>query len=301
MKNFIRKTYHLIKETCIQFFDDSPFVYSGAIAFFAIFSLPAVLVIIVVSTGLAFGESAVKGELAHQISSYVGEEAARQVQQLIENASKSGTGMLATLISIGTILFSATVVFGFVQKALNAIWEVKAKPERMFLRLLLNRLLSLALVLVLGIIMLMLLLIDASLVLFENFISGYLSGLTNYLMRVLTEGVLMLVTTIVFAVIFKYLPDVKIKWRDVGVGAFITAVLFAIGRYLISLYVAHNSITSTYGTAGALVIILLWIYYSSLILLFGAEFTQVYTVHQGRYIRPNDHAVKIAISEVELE
>ena len=194
-----------------------------------------------------------------------------------------------------------TAIFNFVQKALNSIWGVKPKPEQEWLKFLRDRLLSFSLILILGFLMLVSLLIDTILGVFKDFINELVSGFTYYIMLVLNYLITLGVVTVIFGLIFKFLPDANIRWRDVSVGALVTAFLFTIGKALFGIVLSQTDIASTYGAAGSLAAILFWVFYSSIILLIGGAFTQVYALNIGRKIRPSRHAVKVEVQEVELD
>jgi membrane protein len=187
------------------------------------------------------------------------------------------------------------------QSTLNKIWGIKPKPKRGFVKFLLNRLLSLAMVATIGFLLLVSLVIDAILVLFQSVLSRILEGITLYILNIVNIGISLILVTVIFGLLFKVLPDAKIKWRDVWVGAAITTVLFGAGKYLIGFYLGNSTFNSAYGAAGSLVIILVWVYYSTVIFLFGAELTSVYAEESGSRIEPYDTAVKVQLIEVEKD
>lgn len=295
----MKKAWKILKETVQKFIKDEPMSYGASIAFYTIFSLPAVLIIITVVAGYAFGQEAVTGELYDQIKNLVGPQSANEIQKIIQNASLSESGMVATVIGIATLTFSATTVFISIQNALNSIWGVKAKPQKGWLKLIINRVLSFTLVVTLGFLLLVSLLLEAGLQIFGEFLASILTGVTYYIMRLINYSISLVVITCVFAMVFRVLPDARVKWKDVWMGAFVTTLLFTLGKYLISLYLGTSNIDSTYGAAGSLVLVLVWVYYSSLILLLGAEFTQVYSRNLGRRIQPSSHAVRVQVVEID--
>ncbi len=296
-----KQYWHILKDVFNRFVEDNPMLYAASIAFYTIFSLPAALIIIIAVAGEFFAKEAVTGELYYQIRGLVGPESAKEVQKIIENASQSETGVIATIIGIATLLFSATTVFVSIQGALNAIWKVKPVPKKGYVKLVVDRVLSFALVVTLGFLMMVSLVLDAILAVFKGFLMKMFSGLTYYVMEIINYAISFIVVTFIFAMIFKFLPDAKIKWSDVRVGAIITTVLFIFGKFLIGFYIGNSDFENTYGAAGSLVALLMWVYYSSVILLVGAEFTQAYAKSRGRIIRPSKNAVKIAVKEVEIE
>lgn len=300
-KAFFVTIWEIIKDTFKHFQEDSPMTYGASIAFYTIFSLPATMVMIIYIGSTFAEEQLVQGELFDQIRELVGESSTQQLQRIMENARTSESQFLARLIGIGTLIFSATTVFVNVQEALNHIWHVKPKPKRGFIKFLMNRVFSFVMVTSFGLILLVSLVIDFLLTIFNDFLERLLSEATVYLIQVLTFSISLATVTLVFALIFKVLPDAKLKWKDVWIGALVTTGLFSIGRYLISLYLSNSNIGSTYGVAGSLVLVLIWIYYSSVILLLGAEFTQAFSNKMGRKILPKKNAVKIIRQEVERE
>lgn len=303
MKKLIspKSYWNIIKDVFNRFVEDNPMLYAASIAFYTIFSLPAALIIIIAIAGNFFAKEAVTGELYFQIKGLVGPDSAQEVQRIVENASQSDSGIIATIIGIATLLFSATTVFVSIQGALNAIWKVKPVPEKGYVKFVIDRVLSFALVVTLGFLMMVSLVLDAILAVFKAFLMQVFSGLTYYVMEAINFCISFLIISFIFAMVFKFLPDAKIRWSDVRVGAIITTILFIFGKFLISFYIGNSDFEDTYGAAGSLVALLMWVYYSSVILLVGAEFTQAYAKSRGRIIRPSKNAIKIAVEEVELE
>ncbi|ELR69257.1 Ribonuclease BN [Fulvivirga imtechensis AK7] len=301
IKMRLSKGWFILKRTAIEFFEDDPMSYCASIAFYTIFSLPAILLITVTVAGSAYEQQVVQGGLMEQIETLIGSESAREVQRILQNANETSSSVLARIIGIATLLFSATTVFVSLQNALNKIWGIRPKPEREILKFIMNRLLSLAMVISIGFLLLVSLVVDTLIVVFRNFLSEYLSGITYELVAVVNIAFSLIVISLIFAMIFKILPDARIMWRSVWVGAFVTTLLFALGKYLIGFYLGTSSIGSAYGAAGSLVLLLIWVYYSSLIVLFGAEFTYVYSREMGHHIRPDKNAVIVKVKEVEQE
>jgi membrane protein len=301
MENGFKYTWNLTKRTFKEFADDKPLDYAAIIGFYTIFSLPAILIITIRIAGAAFGQDAVQGELVKQIGGIVGRSSATQIQSIIENASQSSASTIGTLVGIATMIFTATTVFVALQDSLNAIWEVKAKPEKAWLKLIIARVLSLAMVVSLGFMLLVSLSVDVVLGVIYDYLRQELSGVAVYLVTIGNVLVSILISICIFAAVFKVLPDAKIKWYNVWVGASVTAILFVIGKYILSLYFQHDPLADTYGAAGSLVLILVWVYYTSIIFLLGAEFTQVFSRVRDKGIRPEDHAIKIKVEEVEEE
>lgn len=301
MNKRVASTWDLTKRTFKEFFEDNPLDYAAIIGFYTIFSLPAILIITIRIAGAVFGQDAVRGELVNQIGGIIGRGSASQLQSIIENATVSEASVVGTIVGIATMAFSATTVFVALQDSLNAMWEVKAKPEKGWLKLIINRVLSLAMVVSLGFLLLVSLTVDVLLGVVYNYLRNQFSGVAVYFITIGNVLVSILISTIIFAAIYKVLPDAKIKWKNVWVGAAVTAILFVLGKYVLNVYFQHDPLADTYGAAGSLVLILVWVYYSAVILLFGAEFTQVYSREHDKGIRPDDTAVKVKTKEVEMD
>lgn len=298
---FLQKTWEVSKQTVVNFFQDDSFSYASSIAFYTIFSLPAIL-IISLSVGSAFYErDVVQDELINQIARLIGPDSAAEVEKILINAALDSTGTLAKIIGIGTLVFSATTVFVSLQTSLNKIWGIKPKPERGFVKYILDRLLSLAMVISIGFLLLVSLIFDTLLVVLQTTLSKVLAGSTLNIVTGANVLLSLALITLIFAMLFKILPDAKIRWRDVWVGSLVTTFLFTLGKYLIGFYLGNSSVNSAYGAAGSLVIILIWVYYSTVIFLFGAELTSVYAEKSGSEIRPYHHAVKFQMVEVEKD
>lgn len=267
------------------------FIYAAALAFFTVFSIAPILVVVVAVVGLIIGESAVQGELFAQLEDTLGADAAGVVQTAVVNSQIDQSGFLPALIGIVATVVGATTVFAQMQQSLNQIWDVAPRPKRnnlwVFIK---SRLLSLTIILAIGFILLVSLLLSVALRSVMAFAEEWLP-VPGWAM-VGTELILsLLVVTLLFAAMFKILPDVVLSWRDVLLGAFITAILFTIGRSFISVYLAYTATASAYGAAGSLALLLLWVNYSSMILLFGAAFTRAHLEGRGKPIRPKNTAV----------
>jgi membrane protein len=272
---------------------DDPFRQSAIIAYYAIFSLPALLVLIVNTAGLFFGKEAVSGEVSSQIESAMGEETAKQVSQMIVKAGDTKAGVISSIIAIVTIIFGATGVFIQLQKSLNQIWDVEQKPTKGFLRMLKARLFSFGLIVSIGFLLLMSLVISSVLAAMSHWLEARFPEAIVYLFYVVEFTMSLLVISTLFALMFKVLPDVKIKWREVITGSVLTGFLFMLGKYGLSLYFGKADPASAYGAAGSVVLILLWSSYSSMIVFFGAEFTKQYAKYHGYSIKPTQDAEKI--------
>lgn len=291
----------LLKETGLEFMDNNSFQKGAALAYYTIFALPPMIIIIVGAAGYFFGEQAVSGEIYYRIKELVGSEAAYSVQKMVENISEFSSINIATLIGIIALFIAATGLFVSLQDSLNEIWYVKPKPKRGYLKLLLDRFLSFGMILFVAIILLVSLLSNAILVAIGDFLTNQFSGWVVYLLHVVNFISGLTIMVFLFAAIFKFLPDAKIKWRDVWVGALVTAVLFSLFRGLIGLYLGKNDVGSIYGAAGSVVIILTWVFFTSQIIFYGAVFTFVYSRKFGHNIFPADYAVRVLRQEVEID
>lgn len=299
MKRFFSTTWTVLKKTVINFYEDDSISYASSIAFYTIFSMPAIL-IIALSIGTTFYErNVVQDELLNQVERLIGMNSEKEITEIISNAKFDATSTFAKSVGIATLIFSATTVFASLQTSLNKIWGIKPKPRRGIVKFLINRLLSLAMVAVMGFLLLVSLVIDAALVLFQSFLSRIMEGFALQILNAMNVAVSFAIVTVIFGLLFKVLPDADVKWRDVWVGSVVTTILFTIGKFLIGFYLGNSAFGSAYGAAGSLVIILVWIYYSTIIVLFGAELTSVYTEEIGERIKPNDTAVKVQQVEIE--
>ncbi|WP_153798969.1 YihY/virulence factor BrkB family protein [Foetidibacter luteolus] len=294
-----KNVWGLIKDTFAGFADDKITRLSGSLAYFTVFSMGPLLVVIISLCGIFLEREAVEGRVYTVLQDFVGSDTAAQLQQIIKNASVAGKGKIAAVIGTITLLIGATTVFAEIQDSINDIWGLKAKPKKGWVKLLQNRLLSFSVIIGLG----FLLLVSLTLSGIVESISGSLQekfpGVTVVFFYVLNLVITFGISMLIFAVIFKVLPDARIKWRDVFSGALVTAVLFLLGKFLISLYVSKTNVGSTYGAAGSLVVLLVWVYYSSIILYLGAEFTKAYSIKYGSQIHPNEYAVTTQRIEVE--
>lgn len=303
MKFSVKESWIIIKQSFADFIDNKVFKLSAALAFYTIFSLPAMLIIIISISNVFYGREAVEGTLYHQLSGLVGSDAASQVQDTIRGAALSKNSFFATMVGIITLLFGATSVFSEIQDSINHIWKLKTKPRkgRGFLKMLLNRLLSFSIVVSLGFLSLVSLIVNGLMEALIDRLTKTFPELTVVMVYIFNLVLTFGVTALLFAMIFKVLPDARIKWKHVRVGAFTTAAFFMVGRFLIGYYLGHSQLSTTYGTAGSIIVMLLWVYYSAMILYFGAVFTHVYAVHTGSRIYPNNYAVWVQQIEVESE
>lgn len=281
--------WQLVKKTVAEWIEDKAPQLGAALAFYTAISIAPLLVIALAVAGYFFGEEAARGELVGQLRSLVGEQGGQAIEDMVDSADKPGTGSVAAIFGIATLLFGASGVFGQLQDALNTIWEVKPKEGRGVWGFLKDRFLSFAMVLGVAFLLLVSLVLSAALTALSAW-TERLPDAVEWLAPIANFAVSILVITLLFAMIFKLLPDVKMAWSDVWLGAAVTAVLFAIGKFAIGLYLGHSSTASSYGVAGSFVVLLLWTYYSAQILFFGAELTQVYANMYGSRIVPAENA-----------
>lgn len=285
-----RKHWETLKQAGREFITNDPMGQAATIAYYTIFSLPAVMIITVMIAAGFYDEAAVREALISQAGRLIGHGTADDLQGMLENARVTETRFFAKVIGLVALGVSATAVFASLQTTLNRVWQVKAEPGRAIWRYLSVRLVSLALVACFGFLMLVSLVLDAALVAFGERLDQWLSSFTVILVSVLNVVLSFGIVTLIFGLIFKVLPDARIRWRDVWPGAVITALLFTLGKYLISTYIRLSNVGDAYGAAGAVIIILVWVYYSTVILLFGAHFTHISTRDHGRGVVPMQHA-----------
>jgi len=284
-----------------SFSNDNGLKLSASLAYYTVFSIAPLLILIISLVGLVFKQDAITNHLYPEIKHYVGASAALQIQEMIKSLAFSGKTGIAVISGIVTLLLGASSMFMEIQDSLNIIWRVKAKPKKGWLRMIENRFLSFSLIIGLGFLLLVTLVINIVISALSDKLQHFLPGVTVWLVSGINLVLSFIVIAILFGIIFKVLPDVKIKWKDVRAGAFFTALLFMGGQYLISLYLSYSASSSTYGAAGSLVVILLWIYYTAAILYIGAEFTQVFAEANGSRIEPADYAVHVVQKEEERE
>jgi membrane protein len=289
----------LLKDTFTGFVDDKVVKLSGALAYFTVFSIGPMLIVIIFFADIFYGRAAIEGTVFSQIKGLVGGSVALQIQETIKSASLSGKGTVTGIIGVITLLVGATTVFAEIQDSINTIWGLKPKPKKGWVKMLINRLLSFSIVVSLGFLLLVSLIITGLVEALSDHLVKVFPDLAVLVIYVLNLLVTFGVVTLLFAIIFKALPDAKIKWRDVITGAMVTAVLFMVGKFAITFYIGSSNVSTAYGTAGSLVVLLLWIYYSSIILYFGAEFTKAYATTYGSLIQPNQYAVWVKQVEVE--
>ena len=285
----IRSIFKLLQEAFKEWQDDKVSLLAAALAYYTVFSITPLLVIAIAIAGAVFGRDTAKGEIIQQMNGLVGEQGAQVIETALANADQPQLSSIASIISIVVLLIGASGVFAQLQQALNAVWDVKAKPNNGIWEFIRKRLLSFGMVLVIGFLLLVSLVLSAMLSGIGKLELNILPGLAP-IWQLVNFAISFGFVSLLFALIYYYLPDVKIRWKDVWVGAIITAMLFTVGKFLIGLYLGRGSLGSAYGAAGSLIIFLTWVFYSAQILLFGAEFTQVYARKYGRKILPDKHA-----------
>lgn len=282
--------WNILKTTSRNWLNADPWRQAALMAYYAIFSIPGLLMIVIWAAGSLFGEEAVQGEISKQAANFMGSKAAEGIQQLLSNQSLSESNLFMKILGIGSLVFGATTLFFQLQKSLNYIWDVEQDPENSIKKLLVDRVSSLGLILVIAFLLLITLVLTAVL----NMISDYISqNFGDWMFLLIQIGNFLIplgVITLLFAAIFKVLPDVDIHWHSVWVGAFVTALLFTVGKTLLGYYFSVAQPGDSFGAAGTIILIMLWVNYSCLILFFGAEFTQTYSREKGIRITPSEHA-----------
>jgi membrane protein len=292
-KTKIQKTGFLLKETFNEFIDDNGMKLSAALSYYTIFSLPPLLIIIISVCGFFFGADAVRGEIFWQINGLVGNNAALQIQETIRNVSLSNSNTFVTTIGVIVLLIGASGVFAEIQDSINYIWGIKAKPKRGIIKFLKNRLMSFSMIGTAGFLLMVGLIINSLMDVLSKRLTNFLPNLNVNFYYTINTIILFIIITILFTMIFKTLPDGKVVLRDCIIGAAFTAILFMLGKFAIGAYLGSSAIASVYGAAGSVILILVWVYYSAIILYFGAEFTKVYAHTHGKKIIPNKYSVRI--------
>ena len=289
-----KSLWKFLRDIATQWFEDEPFQLAAALSYYTLFSLAPILIIAIALAGFFFDREAATNQIVQTFQGFVGQESAKAVQEMIRNASsKPKTGMISTVVGIVVLVFGAGGVVGQLQSSLNRIWGVTTKPGRGIWDFVRERFVSFAMVLGVGFLLLVSLVITAILTHLTLYIGSLIGGaavMAYALDLVMSFGFV----TVLFAMIYKFLPDVRIQWRDVWIGAALTSVLFTLGKFLIGFYLGTSGVTSAFGAAGSLITVLLWVYYSSLIFFFGAEFTQIYASRYGSGVVPAENAVPIA-------
>jgi len=281
------------------FVDDNGLKLSASLSYYTVFAMAPMILIVMGLAGIFLGTEAVQGKIYDQINGLVGNSAALEIQNIIKSIKGTHHTVAGSIFAVLLLVIGATGVFTEIQDSINYIWSIKAKPKKGWVKILLDRLISFSLLLGLGFILMVSLLVNALLDLLNDHLKIRFAHATVYLFSALNLALLFLIIGGMFAIIFKVLPDARIKWRDASFGALLTALLFIAGKFLIGFYLGNSVISTTYGPAASIIILLLWVYYSSIILYFGAEFTQVLARHYGGGVVPRRTAVFIVKKEVK--
>jgi membrane protein len=290
----VRVIFSVLRQTVAEWTEDKVPMLGAALAYYTVFSLAPLLVISIAAAGFVFGEEAARGQIFDQMRSLIGNEGARAMQDMVQSANAHpATGLIATVTGVVTLLFGASGIFGQLQTSLNIIWGVEPKPGRGIGGIVRDRFLSFGFILVVCFLLLVSLLLSAAITFVSTWVGGVALG-TEIFAHALNIVLSLGVATLLFAMVFKFLPDAKIAWRDVWIGAFVTALLFSIGKFGLGFYLGASSVGSSFGAAGSLIVLLLWVYYSAQILFFGAELTQVYANRCGTAVRPSANAVAVS-------
>jgi membrane protein len=292
--------WEIVKETGSDWSEDNATRLAAALAYYTVLSIAPLLVVAVSVAGLVYGEEAARGQIASQIASVVGPEAGKGIETMISNAKSPEAGTIGSIVGIIVLLFGASGVFGELQQSLNSIWEVAPKPGLGIWGWLRARFFSFSMVLGVAFMLLVSLVLSAMLAGIGDMFSNALPG-GAWVWQVVNFVVSFAIIAMLFALIFKVVPDVEIQWKDVRMGAAVTALLFTIGKFALGLYLGRASVASPYGAAGSLIVFVIWVYYAAQILFMGAEFTQVYARHRGSRIAPSEHAVPIEITKRVLD
>ncbi|MGB4776671.1 MAG: YihY/virulence factor BrkB family protein [Daejeonella sp.] len=301
MKVWLKKVWRLFANSFNAFMNDKALKMSASLAYYTIFSMAPLLIMLMSLASLFYGKEAVNAKLFHEINGFVGNSAALQIQDIIKQISLSKGTTFAVVMGFITLFLGATGVFIEIQDSLNQIWKVKAKPKKGWKKMITNRIISFSMIVSLSFLLIVSLIVNGLILALSAKLNHYFPDITVLLVNVINQLITLIVISSLFGIIFKFLPDAKIGWKDVKVGAIFTAVLFMIGKFLIGLYIEKIGPGSAYGAAGSLIIILVWVYYTSAILYFGAEFTQVFADCYGRKIKPAEYAVHVVQTEVEKD
>ena len=297
IKEFFKKSISIFRLVFKEFSADNILKYSASLAYYTVFSIAPLLVVVTTSFGIIFGKEAIEGQIYGQLNTLVGSRAAIQIQEMISNVHLAGNNFFATVISIAILIIGATSIFGEIQDSINKIWGLRVKSHQAWWRVLITRLVSFSLIFTIGFIMIVSVVLNAIVAAFGNFIGKYIFNYSVYFIQVTNEILSFLVASFLFSLLFKILPDARVKWKDVLFGGFITAIFFTIGKLGIGFYLGKSNITSLYGAAGSIIILMVWVYYSSIILYLGAEFTKVYAKLYGEKILPKEYAEWVQVEE----
>ncbi len=300
-KQYFKDLWQILLGTITAFGQDKAMKYSASLAYSTIFALSPLLVLIISVASIVLGKDASQGKVFAEINGLVGKDAALQIQQLIEKSALSGGSTISLIISIVVLLIGATAIFTEIQDTLNIIWRVRPKPKKGLVKMIQNRVLSFSMIISLGFLLVVSLVINGVVAALSERLKIYFPDVTIILVMAFNVILTFVIISALFGIIFKFLPDVRISWKDVRVGAIATALLFMLGRFLIGLYLQMAGTGSAFGAAGSVIVILTWVYYTAAILYFGAEFTQVYAEKFGSSIKPSPYAVHVVQREEEVD
>lgn len=290
MMKRIKFYWEVLKETFTEWNDSDASKDSASLAYYAIFSIPGLLIIIIWGLSFFFGEEAIRGEVSRQIQFFMGHDAAKSIEDMIAGALIDKENFFMKTIGVLTLIFGATTIFFQLQKSLNELWDVQAAPKQAFVKLLLDRANSLGMILIIAFLLLISMVLSSIIGWLNGYITYYFGLETFELVRIINMILSFSVIVILFALMFKVLPDVEISWKSVWAGALLTAFLFTLGKFLLSLYFENFKPTSAFGAAGTIILIMMWVNYTCMLVFFGAEFTKVYTYKKGFKIEPSKHA-----------
>lgn len=296
---WLKKNFSIIKAAFNAFIDDNALKMSASLAYYTVFSMAPLLLILISAASIFYGRDAIQNKVFEELNGFLGNDAALKIQEILAKITLNDDSTSAIIIGVVTLFIGATGVFLEIQDSINQIWRVKAKPKKGWKKLLINRLLSFSMIITLGFLLIVSLIINGLILALSAKLAQYFPEVTLVIVEVVNAVVTFIVIATLFGIIFKYLPDVEITWKDIRVGAVFTALLFTVGRLLIGLYIEKAGPGTAYGAAGSLIVILVWVYYTAAILYFGAEYTQVYAECYGGKIKPASYAVHVLKVEEE--
>lgn len=295
-RNVLKNVWKFFQLVFTNWDQDNCFRLSAALSYYTIFSIAPVILMVIATAGYFLGEEAISGLIFARISNIVGASSALAVQSVVQNAYVGRPNSISTWVAVATLIFSSTVVVTALQNSLNTIWKVQVRPDRSIVNFLLKKLVAIGLIILFGVILTASVLVSTIISGFYQFLSGYLGEVSFLLLQYSQHGLNLFVLTLLFAVVFKFLPDAKIKWSWVWLGAIVTSVLFMIGKSVIAYYLAHSKLDSVYGAAGSIIILIVWINYSSWIFFFGAEVAYSTVKMKGIDVKAGRYAVKYKVS-----
>lgn len=300
MSNPFSKTFGFAKEVVNEYIKDDALNLGAALAYYTVFSFAPLLMVATTVASYFFGEQAVNGQLYGELQGLLGREAAESIQEIVSNTYRSGDSVWATIISIGTLIFAATGVFSNLKISLNKMWEIQPQPTNGIVAFIKTRVLSFGFVIGLGFLLMVTLVANALVIGFMDKLAELVPALGSFMLAATSWLLTTAITAGIFALLFRFLPDARARWRDIWAGAIFTALLFGLGRVVIGFYIGNSDFSSTYGAAGALITLLVWTYYNSQILFLGAEFTQVWARRNDNPIVPTEHAAKIKTKTIKV-